>query len=196
MTKVNSTLMHWNYFLSIESDVLNLSRYIDFSQTNFECYSIEITRILFASASEVDVIAKAICEAVDPQSKADKILKYQDVITNHFKSFESFRVLMPRFGLEFEPWAFWSSPRTPPDWWAAYNKVKHHRDQCFAMGTLRHCLNAVAGLFSLLFLLYRKQAVEGELVPSPQLFDLPEAFHDGIAIPEGKIRIFYNLSSI
>ena len=54
MIKANNALIHWNYFLSLESDVLNLSRYIDFSQSNFECYSIEITRILFASASEVD----------------------------------------------------------------------------------------------------------------------------------------------
>lgn len=196
MIKVNSTLIHWNYFLSIESDVLILSRYVDFSEANFECYSIEIARILFASASEADVIAKAICKITDPKSKADNILKYQDVMTTHFKSIERFKILMPRFGLEFEPWSNWGCPRTPPDWWTAYNKVKHRRDQYFAMGTLRNCLNSVAGLFSLLFLFYKKQAQDGELIPLPQLFDLPEAFHGGIAIPEGKIRVFYDLSTI
>ena len=196
MIKVNNTLIHWNYFLSLESDVLNLSRYVDFSQMNFECYSIEITRILFASASEVDVVAKAICKTIDPKSKADNILKYQDVITKHSKTIGSFKVLIPRFGLEFEPWINWNSPKTPPDWWNAYNKVKHQRDQYFAMGTLKNCLNSVAGLFSLLFLLYKKHAEDGELMPLPQLFDVPEPLHDGIAIPEGKIHIFYNLSNI
>lgn len=196
MIKVKSTLIHWNYFLSIESDVLNLSRYVDFSQINFECYSIEITRILFASASEADVIAKAICKIADPKSRADDIHKYQDVMTTRFKSIEKFKVFMPRFGLEFEPWSNWSCPQTPPDWWTAYNKVKHRRDQYFAMGSLKNCLNSVAGLFSLMFLLYKKQAEDGELIPSPQLFDLPESFHGGIEIPEGKIRVLYDLSAI
>ena len=196
MIRINDTLIHWNYFLSLESDVLNLSRYVDFSRINFECYSIEIARILFASASEVDVVAKAICIMIDPGSKANDILKYQDAITAHFKALTNFRVLVPRFGLEFEPWAAWNAPRTPPDWWSAYNKVKHHRDQYFSMGTLKNCLNSVAGLFSLLFLLYKKQAEEGELIPLPQLFDVPESFHDGIAIPEGKIHVFYDLSTV
>ena len=196
MITVNNTLMHWNYFLSTESDVLNLSRYVDFSQLNFDCHSIEITRILFASASEADVIAKAICKIVDPQSNADNILKYQEVITRHFKSIGSFKVIMPRFGLEFEPWSNWSTLQKPPDWWTAYNKVKHQRDQYFAMGTLKNCLNSVAALFSLMFLFYKKQAEDGELIPLPQLFDLPETYHGGIAIPEGKIQIFYDLSTI
>jgi hypothetical protein len=196
MITVNNALMHWNYFLSTESDVLNLSKYVDFSPSNFDCYSIEITRILFASASEADVIAKAICKIAEPESSADNIIKYQDVITRHFRTIESFKVTMPRFGLEFVPWSNWSRPQTTPDWWTAYNKVKHHRDQHFAMGTLKNCLNSVAGLFSLMFLFYKNQAEDGELSPLPQLFDLPETYHSGIAIPEGKIRIFYDLSTI
>jgi len=52
------SLAHWNYFLALEKDIEVLSRYVEFTQKNFTCYSLEILRILFSAASEVDVVAK------------------------------------------------------------------------------------------------------------------------------------------
>ena len=39
---------HWNYFLAIEEDLENLSRYIDLREDNFGTYSIETAKILMA----------------------------------------------------------------------------------------------------------------------------------------------------
>jgi hypothetical protein len=64
---------HWNYFLAIERDVEVLSRYIEFDKRNFDCFSIEIVRILLAVGSEIDVICKQICRTINPSSKADDI---------------------------------------------------------------------------------------------------------------------------
>ena len=51
---------HWNYFLAIERDLEPLSRYVEFNPKNFDCYSIEIARLLLAAAAEVDIVCKQI----------------------------------------------------------------------------------------------------------------------------------------
>ena len=59
--KAGASLIHWNYFLALESDLAQVSRYIEFDSNNYRTYSIELSHLLLASSSEVDVIAKGIC---------------------------------------------------------------------------------------------------------------------------------------
>jgi hypothetical protein len=49
---------HWNYLLAIERDLDEISRFVEFDEKNFDCFSIEIARLLLASAAEVDVVCK------------------------------------------------------------------------------------------------------------------------------------------
>src|SRR5690554_7657503 len=51
------TLIHWNFFLSIEEDLDRLGRFVDFS-ANEESFSIEIARLFLAASAEVDVVLK------------------------------------------------------------------------------------------------------------------------------------------
>ena len=64
------SLLHWNYFLAIESDLGKVSRYIEFTQENFGVYSIELAHLLLTSASEVDVVAKGICRFLEKGNRA------------------------------------------------------------------------------------------------------------------------------
>ncbi len=43
------TLLHWNYFLAIESDLEKVSRYIEFAENNYGVYSIELAHLLLTS---------------------------------------------------------------------------------------------------------------------------------------------------
>ena len=52
------TNIHWNYFLAIESDFENISRYIEFSESNNKTFSIELARIIMSSSQEIDGIMK------------------------------------------------------------------------------------------------------------------------------------------
>ena len=61
---------HWNYLLAIERDVERLSRYIEFDKRNFDCFSLEIARVLLASGAEVDVVCKQLCRVLNPTSSA------------------------------------------------------------------------------------------------------------------------------
>lgn len=57
-----ATKIHWNYFLAIEQDFEKISRYVEFTESNNETFSIEFSRIIMAASQEVDVIMKSICE--------------------------------------------------------------------------------------------------------------------------------------
>lgn len=185
-------LSHWNYFLALERDVENLSRFIEFSSDNWEAYSLEMARIILASSSEVDVLLKALCERLSPESKADSINKYKDVVNKLLPDVSLFEVLLPRWGLELIPWLNWQEEDVPI-WWTAYNKVKHHRDDEFQRANLHNTLNSVAALYVINLYYYKEEATSASLIPMQGLFR-PSAEHfGGSTFNEFEFGINYNL---
>lgn len=137
------SLQHWNYFLAIEQDVDNLSRYVEFSQSNFASYSIEIARILMTSTQEIDVLMKQICNHLGNNSKDEQ--GYCSFISGQFPKLPSIEVEVARYGLRFKPFCDWASNKTPI-WWTANNKVKHQRHTHYNQASLENMLNSVCGL--------------------------------------------------
>lgn len=172
---------HWNYLLAIEGDLERLSRFIEFDERNFECFSIEISRILLACGAEVDVVCKQICKELNPNSSANSINRYRDEIRAAYPAVPDFEVLLPRYGLRLKPWTNWNEPRGVPIWWTAYNKIKHHRDTEYHRANLQNALNAVGGLFIIVLYLYKEKAEEGELVPSPKVLHVSEEHFGGVS---------------
>lgn len=170
------TPRHWNYFLAIEDDVVRLSRYLEPTQDNFASYSLELARILFAAAAEVDVVSKQLCARLDRRSKANNIKEYKKAILAAYPQITSSQVQVPRFGLTFNPWEQWRKSVSPLRW-KAYNNVKHRRHTHFAEANLKHTLNSVAGLFVLLLFFYRDEGQSGKLNPDPSLFRAGPPFH-------------------
>src|SRR5258708_25330223 len=89
---------HWNYLLAIERDVERLARYVEFDERNFQCFSIEIARILLASGAEVDVVCKQLCQTLDANSLASNIHQYRDEIKKVFPQIQQFEVTISRYG--------------------------------------------------------------------------------------------------
>lgn len=168
------SLDHWNYFLALEKDLENLSRYVEFCQSNFKCHSLEIVRMLLAAASEVDVVAKKLCQKINTGSSADNINQYRDEIKSIYPNMPNFKVIIPRFGLDLAPWLNWNHNRGVPLWWTAYNKVKHHRDTHFDRANLENVLNAVSGLFVITLYFYKEKAENAELIPMQSLLRVRE----------------------
>lgn len=184
---------HWNYLLALDADLIALSRYVEFTDQNFACYSIEIARVLLAAAAEVDVVCKQLCKNVNPASTAENINAYRDELTAAFPVIPSLNVLLPRFGLTLQPWDEWNKPNEVPFWWIAYNKVKPQRHEYYERASLKNTLNAVAGLFIVVLHLYKDKVTCGELVPSPQLLHLEAERHMGMAVGGYDVGIAYNL---
>lgn len=192
--ETNKIEEHWNYLLSIENDVEELSRFIGFHEDNFKCFSLEIARLLMASAAEVDVVCKQICKQLNPNSKAGSIGKYREEILPAYNGLPTFKVVMPRYGLTLVPWQNWAKQEdNVPFWWTANNKIKHHRHTHFKRGNLKNSLNAVAGLFVMVLYLYRDKANLGELLPPLKLFQVSEEHFNGTTFGNYEFGINYNI---
>lgn len=105
---------YWEYFLSIEDDLLKTARYVEFHQDNYSVYSIEFARILLASCSEIDTIAKLLYDPI-PRKKNDKNDQDWRNIADHKKGiyedqyhkFPTQEINIPRYGLTLFPWREW-----------------------------------------------------------------------------------------
>ena len=191
--EIGNSLVHWNYFLALEKDLENLARYVEFCKPNFACYSLEMARILFAAASEVDVIAKQLCKKINNNSVANNINQYRDEIKAVYTKLPNFKVTFPKFGLDLIPWLNWNEDDGIPFWWTAYNKVKHQRDTDFEKANLQNSLNSVAGLFIITLYLYKEKAENAEIFPMPSLLRAGDEYFSGTSHNGVEFGINYNL---
>ena len=162
---------HWQYFLAIESDLEITARYVEVSQNNFRTYSVEYARILLSASAEVDVISKLLCQQLNPKLTYTNINDYRACIISHYSKFTSFKISIPRYGLERKPWQKWKDDENP-SWWRSYNNVKHERSSHFGEANLENALDAVGGLFCLLIAYYRPYL--WQLSPWPKLLHIEE----------------------
>ncbi len=139
---------HWPYYLSLESDVVGLSRYIEFDRENYGTYSTELARVLLATGSEVDALLKKLCKLFSPNRSPNRIDRYKSIVIQHLPSIHKQKVVSRRFELALRPWSNWSGD-AQPDWWRAYNLVKHQRNLNFKEANLKNVLHSVAGLYLL-----------------------------------------------
>jgi hypothetical protein len=108
MITVTKSNLHWNYFIALENDLAQVSRYIEFCKANLGVFSIELAHLLLSAASEVDVMAECLCKLVEPQAKPEKINQYQIILgkaaqRGQILDLTTIKVLVPRYGMDFTP---------------------------------------------------------------------------------------------
>ena len=182
------TKLHWNYFIALERDMESTSRYVEFCEANFCVYSIELAHLLFAAASEVDVLAKLLCGQINPAASPGNINEYKAVLLPALPDLPQADVFVPRYGLSFKPWSNWAGEHNPL-WWRSYNNVKHERDAHFGEATLKNSLNALGALLILIYHYYSRKLAPGpgqalspkdtmrELEPESTLLRLHEDYY-------------------
>jgi len=175
MLKESPKLLNWNYFLGLESDLEHLSRYIEFTEDNYETYSQEMARLLLTAGSEVDVVLKGLCKKNDSRFKGDTIDKYRVFLNPIYPKFCKLKVSLPSFGLNILPWDNWQNNKTP-NWWRDYNLVKHNRDEHYNLANLRNTIASLAGLFLAVLYFYKNEAEKGKLIPDSKLLMIQEDF--------------------
>jgi hypothetical protein len=147
---------HWSYFLAIEKDLENTSRYVEFSTENLETFSIEFTHILLSASSEIDVLLKQICALLDGNSKRENIDNYRDIIIKYCSQLIDEEIIINRYGMTFKPWESWKEGLNPT-WWNGYNKVKHKRNDSLSDANLKNAVNAVGALLIVVLYYYKLQ---------------------------------------
>lgn len=146
----STSKVHWNYYLALEHDLELASRYVEFCHANMKTFSIEFAHLLIAASSEVDVVAKLLCQELDPAAPRGNIDQYRAVLSQRLPDLSTMQVAVPRYGLTLTPWDNWAQGNNP-DWWRSHNNVKHERDAHFQKATLKNSLNALAALLCLIF---------------------------------------------
>lgn len=145
---------YWDYYRTIEDDLIATSRYVEFCMANYRCYSMEFARILMAAGSELDILFKLLCKKINPNSVADNINSYCQEVTTKFPNITTAKRYIRGFDLLLEPFESWT-PSNPPSWWTnGYNKIKHERNKYFHFATLENTLMAASGLMIILFHYY------------------------------------------
>jgi len=156
MNITRKSLAHWNYFLSLESDLVTITRYIEIDPMNFRTFSVELAKLFLASTSEVDVVLKLLCKCLKSNLNPRSIGQYRKIITEKMPQLIEEPVRIPRYSIEFDPWKKWRVEKSKnPDWWKNYNYVKHHRDKYFAEANLENVLKSLSGLFVVVSFYYK-----------------------------------------
>lgn len=183
-----TTLTHWNYFLSLEKDLQELSFFIEFSEDNLKTYSTKLSSLFLSCSSEVDVVAKLLCKRLDNKTPRN-ISEYKKTIIHHLPDITQDKVFLRQYSLSLTPWRDWEQePST--QWWSSYNKVKHKRDCHFNEANLGNVLSSICGLFILEIYYYSRILSDAEplsfpettlkLVPEPTLLSLDEKHYTNL----------------
>ncbi|MFC0682903.1 hypothetical protein ACFFGH_34175 [Lysobacter korlensis] len=184
--------VHWNYFLALERDLESAARYVEFAEANMATYSIEFAHLLFAAASEADVVAKLLCKKLAADMPRGNIDHYRAALKQHLPEVVTTPVLVPRYGLTLHPWSNWAEEKNPA-WWRSYNNVKHERDSHYAEATLKNALNSLAGLMVLVLHHYSsaplvsgvsldRRETTRYLLPESSLLRFPEDYYYDVLI--------------
>ena len=142
----------WNYFLMLENDLDNTSRYIEPSwQENV--YSFEFAKLLILSCTEVESVFKAICMEIEHKEVPGNIGTYKSTILGKYPKIVNTEVNIKRLGRHINPFSEWDSK--PLSWWDAYQTVKHSRGSHFSDATYINATTALSALYVLIFYLAR-----------------------------------------
>ncbi len=179
---------YWHYFISIENEIINVSKYIEIHKTNFKTFSVELTRLLLSICSEVDVLIKLLCQKIDPvawKNAIESVSKtknrpdpdmdvYRPFICQKLPTFNDVKIKLSQYDYGFVPWKNFHKDMNP-EWWFKYNLVKHQRDKHYKEAKLGNVLNSAAGLLVVLIYLYgyKKQFPLPESI-RPKLFLIPD----------------------
>lgn len=165
---------YWNYFLTLEDDFSQISRYVTFEKGNFKCYSIEFNKQYQTICSEFDIACKEYCRFLWPSCTSDDLNGIMDYAYYLLPSKPHLIEAIVEFNdIEIRPLKDWKTNQVDhrntkdagnnaPYWWTQYNKVKHERNASNSSGrknymsaNLENTANALASLFVILMNMYK-----------------------------------------
>lgn len=185
MNKQDYIYLYWKNYISIEKEFTQTLNYVSLAEENYDTYSSAYIKILLQLGSEIDIVAKSYCQYLDKEFKGDKMSDYRSEIIKRKTDFSTteVKILQSRTIFSVKPWESWGivkedNTAETPNWWKAYNKVKHDRygNGCinnmerdyYKFANLEYTLYSLAGLYQLLIYFYFDLAKEDRIqVPLP-----------------------------
>lgn len=158
---------HWRYYLILESELETALRYVEPHPDNARSFSLEFARQLLATCAQFETVAKLYCVQRTPGPPPSGIRGIHDHLARHWRGLSNWQTRFYPQNELIAPFATWT-PKSPPPWWTAYNKVKHEPVANLRHANLENAIASVAavGLITLSYL--GNNAQPG----SSRLFDL------------------------
>ncbi|MCH4295917.1 hypothetical protein MJ923_16545 [Shewanella sp. 3B26] len=145
-----------SYYQSFETDIENLSRYIEICEDNFQTYSVELTRLYLSICSEVDVALKYLCNLLGA-CDVNNINDYSRAIKKWCPELIDKKVSLKGCSVYFSPWAELHNADNTT-WWREHNDVKHGRIQHYKNASLKNVLTAFCALYTINVFIVFKQS--------------------------------------
>lgn len=139
----------WNYYLSLESDFSNTSRFIE-PKGQENVYSLEFAKLLILTCTEIETVFKIICEE-KTGATGGNIGEYKEIILKHYPKIVTAEVYISRLAQAVQPFGGWDVGKL--EWWDAYVAVKHNRDSNFQSATYKNAVYSLAALYLLILYL-------------------------------------------
>lgn len=173
-------------------DFETLFEFIEPCDDNKVCFSLRTYELFLRTCTEVESNMKMILLSNGYQKKGGpenlNMSDYCKLNATHFLS--SFEVHIPNWKGELSivsPFNAWSHGTTKDDilpWYAAYNTVKHNRQEKFHEASLIHAVEAFCGLLVLLAAqFFNEEFAETSIGHSYGYYDLDDGLSDSIGSP-------------
>lgn len=170
----NDRLQLSRAYINIEKDLRDVFNFIEPCEENLSSFSFELYSLLLRACTEVELNCKEIMEAngATPQGKHFTMTDYKKiersshlshytVTYNNWRQKEASTGELKYIPKVFRPFAnFDVSINRSPDWYSAYNAVKHDREENLENANLGNCMNAVGGILVLLYSQFGSQCIE------------------------------------
>lgn len=155
---------YWNYYLRLEEDFYSTRNYVEFSEENFQTYSIEYLKLYLSICSEIDVVGKFLAKKLNPDFDSENANiktwwpEISEKLTIDNKNLYEKEVNFAGISKPIKPWEnFNDSNENSPMWWKTYNNVKHKRTEedesthreYYTQANLKNVISAFAGLYIL-----------------------------------------------
>lgn len=140
----------WNYYLSIERDLANTSRYIE-PEGQENVHSFEFAKLLILACTEIESVFKAMCSKISNAKAEGTIATYKEKVLGRFPRIIEAEVTIDRLGRIIRPFAGWNEKKL--SWWDAYQSVKHNRGNYFSDATYINAATAISALYILILYL-------------------------------------------
>ena len=141
-------------FHILASDLLKAFEFIEPCDDNRETYSHRIYELLLRASTEFESNCKAILDANGYTKSGNlNIIDYHKINrASRLSEYELYFNIWKPKPLLLKPFLEWNHPVfNPLSWYQDYNQVKHNRDKKFRLANVNNLMNAIAGLFIIIY---------------------------------------------
>lgn len=135
-------------FNAVEYELAEALKFVPYCDEHLSVWSYQFGRIILEASSQLDSIWKFSTKLDDPSANTDRL-----TIANHHDRFgkhvehQKVIVFSSPTAAVLKPFEAWIDPQNHrPEWWDAYNALKHDRYANQTKGTLGNALQSVAAL--------------------------------------------------